>query len=365
MSIPEHLGRGEALPPPQPPAAVAAFEDRLAQHRARFTGDMPDTAAILDHEGRLPSEQQADRFFHGVHFTQEVTKPFRERGERGPENISFTHIELLEMGHEESYHGTFAGRLNMESADGTVVTERLVAVKPFYLHEGGSAVQELAMLQHVRKLGFETVRPLGLIMDRWAQPPRLFLITEYAGELSTMAAENWRGVSREDVAERVKPAVDTVLALNEKGAVHGDPQFKNIATGESTDSQIIHDLEEARSIVRLLESAGPDDPVPPELVRLLRHEFWRMRLSMRKYVYPNLPADQQPQTAEERFMLELNVLFEPYHIGLSRSGTPHKDALNRTYHAVLEQTRGEVREGKEPNLLENEIREQRADGTPS
>jgi hypothetical protein len=218
-------------------------------------------------------------------------------------------------------------------------------------------VQELAMLQHVHQLGFQTVKPLGLIMDRWAQPPRLFLITEYAGELSTMAAENWRGLRPEEVADRVKPAVDTVLSLHEKGAVHGDPQFKNIATGESSDSQILHDLEEARSITRLLEGVGPDDPVPPELVKLLRHDFWRMRLSMRKYVYPNLPADQQPQTVEERFMFELNVLFEPYHVGLSRSDTPHKNTLSRAYHALLEQTREEVHQGREPNVLENEIRE--------
>jgi hypothetical protein len=337
--------------PPPPQEAQQAFMERLAEHHAQLTGPLPDLSGVLDRKGRLPSEREAGRFL-GVHLSKETLTPFRDHGERGPEAISFTHNELLEIGHDESYHDAFIGRLRMASADGAVVDERTVVVKPFFMHEAGSAVQELAMLQRVREAGFRTVTPLGVVLDdRWdADPQRLFLITAYEGELSTMAAENWRRLNREDVAGRVKPALDTMLSLHEKGLMHGDPQFKNVASGETEGSSIIHDLEEARDVTGLLAAVEADDPVPLQLVQLLKQEFWRVRLSMRKYVYPNLPRDQRPTTPEERFMFELDTVFEPYHRALSESAMLHRNTFNRAYTAVLEMTRAEIAEGREPNL---------------
>jgi tRNA A-37 threonylcarbamoyl transferase component Bud32 len=236
----------------------------------------------------------------------------------------------------------------MASADGAVVDTRLVAVKPFMLNEGSNLAQEVGMLQRARQQGLSTLTPLAIIADRWSEVPRYYLVTEHLDELSTLVAENWRGIQAGEVAERLQPAVQMMLALHEKGMVHGDPQFKNVATSEKEGKIIVHDMEEGTSIQDLLDKTGPDDPVPEQLVLSLRQEFYRVRLSMRDYVYPNLPADQRPNTPEERFMFELDTLFEQYHMALSQSDSPHRSVLDRTYKIVLERTRQEVSEGREP-----------------
>jgi tRNA A-37 threonylcarbamoyl transferase component Bud32 len=253
------------------------------------------------------------------------------------------------MGRERSYHGVFLGVMRAQSADGAVAQERFVAVKPFMLHEGAHVVQELNMTQRVREEGLTTLNPLGVIVDRWGDPPRMFIVTDLMQELSSLAAKNWHNLQPEDVANRMRQVVNTLAVMHTKGLVHGDPQFKNIGIGESEDQQIVYDLEDGVSIRDLLEQTGPDDPVPERLVRLLAEEFRRVRISMREFIYPNLPEGQRPVTAEDRFMFELNALFEPYHQALHETETPHRDVLDRVYRTILEK----VRAGDEPPLKES------------
>jgi hypothetical protein len=333
-----------------PSAAERAFSERLAMHNARLSAPLPDMTTVLDRNGNMPSEQQVDKFA-SAHFDGDLLRPFRDHGERGPAQVSFTRNTLLEMGNDQSYHGTILGNMQLTSSDGAVVENHLVAVKPFLLSEGASVVQELAMLQQAARDGLSAVKPLALITDRYnIDAQRIFLVTELNQELSTLARENWRGVQGDEVAEALEPAVSTLVLMHENGMVHGDPQFKNIATGETQGTEIVFDLEDGRDIRGLLEYVVEHDEVPHELVWHLRQEFWRVRLSMRDYIYPRLPADQCPATPEERFMFELNTLFEPYHRKLSESSSPYRAALDRAYRAVLERTREEVSRGHEPPL---------------
>gem|GEM_PF-4566421 len=341
----EGLQPGESMRSPS--HQEQAFMDRLALHNSRLSGVMPDLASQLDHGGHVASEQLAQKF-DNTNFSADVLAPFKDHGEKGPAELSFMRKPFLELGHEQSYHGTFLGEMRMASSDGAVVDTRLVAVKPFLLNEGGSLAQEVAMLQFATSKGLQTVKPLAVIADRWGEVQRFYLITERLDPLSTLAAENWLGIQANEVAERLQPARKMLLDLHERGMTHGDPQFKNVATGESEGEIIVHDLEEATSIQALLEQTGPDDEIPEKLVMALRQEFYRVRLSMRDYVYPNLPEDQRPNSPEERFMFELGALFEPYHLALGESASPYRQVLDRAYKIMLERTRREVSEGYEP-----------------
>lgn len=332
----EHLGQVPPIPPDQ-----QAFIDRLRMVNARVVRPLPDLAPRVDHTGVVRDTTDLVRDLN-VNMASDVLQPFAEADER-PGRFSFAPRRLAGFGKERTFRDAFFGVLTMEE-EGGHVEQVPVVVKQFPLggHDDAShnAMQEVTMLEHVKALGLPTVDVAGVIVDRYTERPRIYVITRRRPELESLDELQWQGLQTADLADRLHPVVDTLSTLHGNLVFHGDPKFKNIGLDEE-GKPIIFDLEHATSVRDLVDgmTAENEEEVLQLVADRMSTDFGHVTHSLNNIVYPNLPQDQCPQTPMEQFDFEVSHVLEPYQLRLMEGNSPYKVVLNRVYNRVLQQRR--------------------------
>lgn len=327
---------------PPLPADQQAFIDRLGH--ARWPQPLPDLAEHTNHDGIVIDQTNlvADGKLN-VNMAADVLQRFTDAGERA-RSFMFTPKPLGRFGKEKSYRGAFFGALDVEGSGGH--TERLeVVVKQYAL--GGpqdaqhNAIQELTLLDYARRIGLNCVEPMGVIVDRLAVQPKIYMLMHRKEGLESMDELNWRGITRADMADRLRPAVDMLSLMHGNLLFHGDPKFKNIGLGE--DGQpIVFDLEHGASVRDLVANMDEENGIESmdHITNLLAKDFSHLRVSLQSQIYPNLPDYERPSSPLEEFEFELTHLYEPYHMKLMEGNSPHKDVLNQAYNRMVQERRG-------------------------
>lgn len=322
-----------------PPPHVAEFMNRLRSVGPRQIAALPDMTPSVDHSGGEISHPDVVARLNHAYVDRAIVSP---ESTDPPNRLAFEYKPGWGLGRQESQHQTFFGMITVEEADGSA-REVPVAVKEFPFEIADRAVQECALLQDLAARGLPAVRPVGMVTDRWKPAPSVYLIIGMEQDLESLNAQDWSGVRPEDVPDRVAPLIDTFRMLHENGIFNPELAFGNIGIGEAAESRFIFDLETAVSLRHILDGVGPNDPVPEALQIALRLNFQAARVSLRKFVYPNLTSGQRPAAeSREEFDLELSWLYEPYHEAIARSASPYRNVLERAYRTMLEQRRSEL-----------------------
>jgi len=325
---------------PLPPDQVE-FLNRLRMVNPRVVRPLPDLSTHLNHEGAVVNETNlASRL--NVNFSEDVLKPFAEAGER-PGSVTFQPRRLARMGSERSYRGAFFGVMNLESEEGRrqsvpVVVKQYPIMGP--KDATHNAMQEVTLLDYVKKLGLPTVDLVGVIRNGYPQSGEalMYVITRHYPGLESMDELPWRNLTAAELPDRLHPVIDTLESLHGNLIFSGDLEFKNIGLGED-GGPVIYDLEHATSARDLVGHMTPEneDEVLERLTTLMGRDFDSIAISVDSNVYPNLPEGERPETPMERFTFELNLILEPYHHRIMSGSSRYKDALNRVYNRVLRQ----------------------------
>lgn len=344
---------GEVAPqvPPIPiPEDQKAFMNRLRGVNGRGVFVLPDLAERVDHTGLvLDQSGLADQI--SVHMAPEVLAPFGTERETIPNNFTFTPKPLARFGKEKSFRGAFFGELHLTATTGKKETIPVV-VKQYPI--GGqhdavhNAIQECTMLAHLKTLGMSTIDLVGVIADRYSASPTMYVVTRQRQDLESLDEISWKGIKQSDMPERLGPVIDTLSTLHSNLVFQGDPRFKNIGLGDD-GTPIMFDLEHSTSMRDAVATMDPsnEQEVMDRLLRQMRTDFARVRASVEDIVYPNLPAQQRPQTPEERFEFEYTNVMEPYIMKIMESFSPHKSILEHVFARMVQQRRKELLEPPE------------------
>lgn len=327
-------GAGLELTPAQ-----QAFVDRLDTLRDSSYAALPNFAAELPHDGRLPGHAPISDQLDGVHLAAEVVGPYRQAGEMAPNHFSFDLDPLSSLGRTDSWRKVFFGWLGLQSRSGAVEQRIRVAVKPFPMQDANKAVQECGMFQYAADLGLATLQLVGVVVDRQTDPSVLYVLTEVRDELMPLGSHDWTNLQPEEVDTRVTPALDTLLQAHQLLLFHGDPDFRNIVEGDKQGSVSFVDLESAVSLRDALADLSEDQEVPIRLFQALSRDLSEIQESFKRYIFPNLPQDLQPQTDAERFEYVWAHFFRRYRDRLRDSESPHRLWLERAFEAVMARKR--------------------------
>jgi hypothetical protein len=271
-------------------------------------------------------------------------------GEKARPHFDFQLRRGWSLGREESQHDTFFGVLNVAGGPGEESRGIPVAVKefPYTIPAASKAIQEYGLLEDLRGRNLPAMEPVGLIAHRWkGAEPSLYLLIKMEPDLESLNSQDWTHVQPAELRTRLKPITDTMIMLHEQGVFNRELAFGNAAVGGEEGSRYIFDLESSVSARAILETLGPDAPIPLELMIAMRQEFTPPRVSLKQFVYPNLPEDMRPKTPEELFQMEYELLYEPYEMALAKSNSPYKANLMRAYRNMIGDMRKELQESRD------------------
>jgi hypothetical protein len=323
------------------PADQVEFLDRLKMIDGRHIRPLPNLADHLNHEGLIWDESDLALRVN-VNFSEETLAPFTEVNDH-PNAVTFQPRRLARMGKEKSFRGAFFGVMSLKSEEGrrqdvpVVVKQYPIGGPDDAVH---NAMQEVTMLEYVKKLGLPTVDVVGVIRNGYPRNgmPLMYVITRQRQGLESMDELSWRNLTTVELPDRLHPVLDTLESLHANLLFSGDPKFKNIGLGED-GGPIIYDLEHARSMRDLVEHMTPENEaeVLERIARLMSRDFSHVLVSVEDMIYPNLPDVEQPVSPMERFTFELNHILEPYHRRIMEGTSAYKGILNLAYNKALQQ----------------------------
>ena len=341
---------GEILGPAQLPPNVAEFANRVGQLNGlhpRLIQEVSDVA--IDHSGVIDKVLYSDalRDLDHAHFNGDIIAAM---GETERPHFDFAWKRGWSLGRQDSQHAAFFGVLSVSGGPGEEQQEIPVVVKefPFTPPVASKAVQEYMLLKDLRARGLPAVEPIGLITHRWHDGgPSVYLLVRMEPDLESLNSQDWTDIQPGELLERISPIPDTLAILHGEGIFNRELAFGNAGVGEEEGSRYIFDLESSVSMRAILDNLGSDDPIPAELLIMLRQEFTPPRQSLKEIVYPNLPADARPESPEDHFQMEYMLLYEPYEVALAASSSPYAPVLLRAYRTVLAQLRSEAHEASQ------------------
>jgi hypothetical protein len=322
------------------------FAFALERLRSLPLREMPDLASRVDHTGNIIAPDPQYALESGVYLRR--PSPFlREAGDDSAgAGLEYIAQPLAEMGRKtqigdspstnESHHGTFFGILRTDADDWPGGQENVaVAIKPMEHNERSpvdATLQELAMLEHVADCDLPTLEVLGLIVDNESNIPKSYIITRRNPQIRSLDTLDW-SEEAENVDQHLQTAIATLTSLHSNLIFHKDLEFKNISSLDREGSFIVYDMEWSVSLRDLIDQS--EVPDIERLGRAIDFDLGTVRRSMRKILYPNLPADGRPNTEQETFDYELTHLYEPYYLALMNTDSKYKGDLDKAYHMAL------------------------------
>jgi hypothetical protein len=303
---------------------------------------LPDLTPYLAHEGRETTDLAVhldgpgDRVFLSDSFYRYVEHDVF------PDRLSFDAQPVLRMGREDSRRQVFFGALRAKWFNSAESEARQIAVTPFPDDETSSITRaltfhEVAMYQHLGKLGIPTLEVLGVsVFEKAKSNIGGFVVTRLVPDLTTLDTLEWDNMAEDETEQYLGMALDTVAMLNSELAFHGDPRFKNICFGEAKNNIIVADLEFGTSALDVPENIAT-------LCKCMAREFTLIRESVNNYIIGSLPRDQRPRDDIERFEFMHNRVYEPYFERLVHIGGPYIDVLTKAYDLFIRQQEASAR----------------------
>ncbi len=145
---------------------------------------------------------------------------------------SFVPLPGHQLGATDSAHGVFFGRAGKHT----------VAIKPFSGEDAlASAEHEYGMLETVRNLGFQTLKPMRVVNTANALA---FLLTEYQENLTTLSTVLPR--DNHSTTKLLQTASKHLGEIHAAHVTHGDAQTKNHGI-DSTEKPMLFDFERGGS----------------------------------------------------------------------------------------------------------------------
>jgi hypothetical protein len=301
-----------------------------------------DLTPYLAHDGRPSTnlavhfEGPGDSVFLSDNFYQYVEH------DAFPDRLSFDAQPVLRMGREDSRRQVFFGALRAKWFNSGEAEVRQIAVTPFPDDESSSITRaltfhEVAMYQHLGKLGIPTLEVLGVsVFEKAKSNIGGFVVTRLVPDLTTLDTLEWDQMSNDETEQYLGIALDTIAMLNSELAFHGDPQFKNICFGEAKNNIIVADLEFGTSALDVPENISA-------LCKCMAREFSLIRASVNDFIIGRMPRDQRPQDDIQHFEFMHNKVYEPYFERLVHIGSPYIDVLTKAYDLFIRQQEASAR----------------------
>lgn len=338
------LDASEIIPAAQATQGQAEFQSHLERLPAGLIHGATNFASQLAHDGTM-SNYDPDRpaFAQGFHLDPEA---LGHSGEL-PTSLGFTPQRLPEIGRTagetHSRNGTFFGILNATGADGTL-SRAPVAVKPIQLGGLDRSKQEVAMLAYARERSLPVPELIGIFMDHESAIPTAYVITRRNREIQSLDNLDWTREAA-NATSHLQVAVSTLVALHKNLLFHRDLEFKNLSSLDREGSFIAFDLEWAISLADIVARGGEE--AVKRLSAAIERDLGDVRRSMKRFIYPNLAEHTRPSSAEEELDYELATLYEPYHLALMSSDSPHIQILDHAYRRALERRRAGLKKNEQ------------------
>lgn len=162
-----------------------------------------------------------------------------------PHRMHFQPTQLRAIGRENSRNMVFFGDLSLHSFSSKKDLVVPIAVKPYgNPSEQDQAMHEYAMNEHLRSLGINGPRQIGLLIDNGI----LYNISLFEPEIVTLDSVDWTATSPTTKESLFMRAAETLVLLHANGIFHGDPQLKNFAVQPERNKHWVFDTEYSLSI---------------------------------------------------------------------------------------------------------------------
>lgn len=308
--------------------AADEFVHALVASHSGKVEELPDFSADLNHKGRVAPDADAYHSLKGVYLASEVI-----HAAGGPHipRLGFALKPFRRAGREDSRRKVFFGNLELQGEE--QVQTYPVAVKPFTPQAFDYAIHETGMLQFMRREKLPTLNVLGFVAVKGTPVPRAYALTHEQRGITTLDNTNWRELPIPERWARMRPALDTLVALHSNLLFHGDLKFKNVAYGEEDRSICVVDPEEAVSLRGRVE---PFADIPGQRLwvqKKMSADFTSLELSVEKELLGS------GLTEKDRFEDMLEYVYDPYFLMIMKGDSPYKTVLMGAFEDMLEQKR--------------------------
>lgn len=313
-------------------------EASVAELRHPDIFGLPDFAPHLNHEGYVTNFGDY-QLGNGLFVTDSFAQRWSEQGI--PNRWSFTPQPLLRSGRDDSRHKVFFGAMREEYFHGSDQHVTQIAVKPFGRDEETYAFHEFAMHEYLRQKGIPTFKALGMLAlepDELQDVPRLFLLSKFEPNVTTMDNIAWQSRSPEEQWQEVDRAVQTMVMLHDELIFYGDLRFKNIAFKQDGTPLVI----DPETVVSGLYNAHPSGD-RDRIASVMSKDFEEICASVSAFIiHPELDPENHRAFSPDDFTIYLERIYAPYFRHLTRRGGSNLDILHAAFQKVVEaHSRGE------------------------
>lgn len=312
-------------------AVQQAFVDLVSSIRKNNVDLLPNLVDDLDHKGGINMGLQDKIGASGIFLGQDFGQAIGDS--QLPDRLDFLPQDMLRLGKEASQHKVFFGRLNATWFNGAKSTSIQLAVKPIRNSGISKAhlLHEVAMYQHLSKLGLPTLNIMGLaLLDEPTAGVAGFVMTAAEPDLRMLDTLDWANMSQAEAWHYAGRATDQEALLAAHLIFHGDAEFKNVAIGTSRVAMHVVDLEYASSL-----RDTPEDT--RKITQRLSQDFSSIGQSVGSFIFTNMPTTEKPTNDIARFELMHNYLYVPFLEKLVHQDTPHLDVLAAAYDGMVKQ----------------------------
>lgn len=338
------VGKVSDLKGPSLEHLINQFQSNLEQINNDQIQPLPDLTGGINHNGKY------------VRFGRDIEPGiYLDDGDNGSglyqKDVEFTF--QAQPGHrltrEDSHNKVFFGRLWLLSEGEGPEKYAQVAIKSMDNNRKEHLVGELALFQHIGRIGLSTFRPAGLVVAEHES----HLMTYFDGPVMTMDTVNWEDMTAAEAWVELDKAVDTAAQLHTNLLFHGDLLFRNIAFDETGDTVIIDPelTSSARNLFDVLADApmilnDDQNKALGVLVSRMNHEFNEVCNSIDENIIKLLPKAQRPRNDTARLKLYKDHLYEPYKARIRSVEEPVRSVLLRVYDEMITHKKALAKDGQ-------------------